>query len=151
MNNKPRVDSVLSQLPEDEQAQVYDWLITLGYTETLCKLAQPPARWSWVEKPPLLFASFLQTLPTEASHRRPCRRKGEGLRQICPEGLSLFVRAGAGQRVSRESWRFLQVPDHYRSSPGCSRLRRGFLDSDSVVKSVWRVLFHLLRLASSNR
>ena len=42
MNNKTRSDSLLSQLTEDQQAQVYDWLMTIGYTKTLQKLAQPP-------------------------------------------------------------------------------------------------------------
>ena len=38
---KPRYDNILSRLSEDEQARVHDWLITLGYTKTLEKLAQP--------------------------------------------------------------------------------------------------------------
>ena len=37
---KPRYDNVLLQLSEDDQAQVHDWLFTLGYTKTLEKLAQ---------------------------------------------------------------------------------------------------------------
>ena len=39
--NKTRIDSIFLQLSEDEQAQVHEWLITLGYTKTLEKLAQP--------------------------------------------------------------------------------------------------------------
>src|SRR5688572_15863645 len=38
---KIRSDSPLAQLSEDKQAQVYDWLQTLGYTKTIEKLAQP--------------------------------------------------------------------------------------------------------------
>lgn len=41
MNTKSRSDSVLSQLTEEQQVQVYDWLMTLGYSKTLEKLAQP--------------------------------------------------------------------------------------------------------------
>ena len=36
-----RTDSSLSDLTEDQQAQIYDWLQTLGYTGTIEKLAQP--------------------------------------------------------------------------------------------------------------
>jgi hypothetical protein len=39
--NKTRIDSIFLQLSEDEQAQVHEWLVTLGYTKTLEKLAQP--------------------------------------------------------------------------------------------------------------
>ena len=39
--NKPRFDSALGRLSEDQQAQVYDWLQTLGYTRTIEKLAEP--------------------------------------------------------------------------------------------------------------
>lgn len=42
MNDKPRIDSVLFQLTEEQQAQVYDWLHSLGYERTREKLAQPP-------------------------------------------------------------------------------------------------------------
>lgn len=40
--NKTRIDSLFIQLSEDERAQLYDWLTTLGYTKTVEKLAQPP-------------------------------------------------------------------------------------------------------------
>ena len=40
---KLRNDSTLSALTEEQQAQLYDWIQTLGYTETLKKVAaQPP-------------------------------------------------------------------------------------------------------------
>ena len=39
---KPHYDNVLLQLTEEQQATVYDWLMTLGYTKTLQKLKQPP-------------------------------------------------------------------------------------------------------------
>src|ERR1043165_1990416 len=39
---KPHYDNVLLQLTEEQQARVYDWLMTLGYTKTLQKLEQPP-------------------------------------------------------------------------------------------------------------
>jgi hypothetical protein len=38
---KARSDSMLSKLTEEQQNQVYDWLISLGYTETLNKVAAP--------------------------------------------------------------------------------------------------------------
>ena len=38
---KPRHDSALAQLTEEQQAQVYDWLQTLGYTESIKKIAEP--------------------------------------------------------------------------------------------------------------
>jgi hypothetical protein len=41
MSTKPRSDSVLSQLTDEQRGQVYEWLITLGYTKTLERLAQP--------------------------------------------------------------------------------------------------------------
>ena len=40
--SKTRSDSLLSQLTEGQQAQVYDWLVRFGYTETLNKIAAPP-------------------------------------------------------------------------------------------------------------
>jgi hypothetical protein len=40
--NKTRTDSVLFQLTEAQQAQVYDWLQDLGYAKTKEKLALPP-------------------------------------------------------------------------------------------------------------
>ena len=39
--NKPHCDNMLAQLNHEQQAQVCDWLETLGYTETLQKLAAP--------------------------------------------------------------------------------------------------------------
>ena len=38
---KFRSDSTLSQLTEEQQAQVYDWLQALGYTETIKRIAMP--------------------------------------------------------------------------------------------------------------
>ena len=40
--NKPRVDSLLFQLSEEQQAQVYDWITVLGYVKTKDRLAEPP-------------------------------------------------------------------------------------------------------------
>jgi hypothetical protein len=40
--SKTRSDSALSKLTEDQQNQVYDWLVSLGYAETLNKVAAPP-------------------------------------------------------------------------------------------------------------
>ena len=37
-----RSDSTLAQLTDDQQAQVFDWLQDLGYSETIKKLALPP-------------------------------------------------------------------------------------------------------------
>ena len=36
---KARFDNVLAQLSEEQQAQVFEWLQTLGYTETIRKIA----------------------------------------------------------------------------------------------------------------
>lgn len=38
---KPRADSVLAQLTDEQQAQVYDWLQSLGYSETIKRVAAP--------------------------------------------------------------------------------------------------------------
>ncbi|HEX7858842.1 MAG TPA: hypothetical protein VF773_00805 [Verrucomicrobiae bacterium] len=38
---KPRFDSVLDQFSDDQQAQVYDWLNSIGYTETINRIAAP--------------------------------------------------------------------------------------------------------------
>jgi len=38
---KARFDNVLAQLSEEQQAQVFEWLQTLGYTETIRKIALP--------------------------------------------------------------------------------------------------------------
>src|SRR6476659_7579318 len=40
--SKPRSDSVLSQLTEDQQTQIYDWLLAVGYIETQKNIAAPP-------------------------------------------------------------------------------------------------------------
>src|SRR5688572_22145586 len=40
--NKPRFDSLLFQLSEEHQAQVYDWIDVLGYAKTKDRLAEPP-------------------------------------------------------------------------------------------------------------
>ena len=37
-----RSDSTLAQLTDDQQAQLFDWLQDLGYTETIKRLALPP-------------------------------------------------------------------------------------------------------------
>ena len=37
-----RPDSTLAQLTDDQQAQVFDWLQDLSYTETIKRLALPP-------------------------------------------------------------------------------------------------------------
>ena len=39
---KPRSDSRLFHLSEENQAQVYDWIITFGYHKTKDRLAEPP-------------------------------------------------------------------------------------------------------------
>src|SRR4051794_19800654 len=38
---KARSDDVLSKLPEDQQIRIYDWLLELGYSTTIQKLAEP--------------------------------------------------------------------------------------------------------------
>jgi hypothetical protein len=40
--NKPRSDSRLFQLTEDDQAQLYDWIATLGFTKAKERLAASP-------------------------------------------------------------------------------------------------------------
>jgi hypothetical protein len=40
--NKPRFDSLLFQLSEEQQAQVYDWISVLGYAKSRDRLAEPP-------------------------------------------------------------------------------------------------------------
>lgn len=37
---KPRSDSLLAKLSDEQQAQLYDWLLDLGYTKTLEKVQQ---------------------------------------------------------------------------------------------------------------
>ena len=40
--NKPRSDSILFQLTEEQQAQIYDWIVLIGYEKTKDRLAEPP-------------------------------------------------------------------------------------------------------------
>jgi hypothetical protein len=40
--SKPRSDSILSQLPEEQQTQIYDWLLSVGYVQTQKNIAAPP-------------------------------------------------------------------------------------------------------------
>lgn len=40
--SKPHFDNTLFQLTDEQQAQIYDWLLSIGYTETIKKIAEPP-------------------------------------------------------------------------------------------------------------